>query len=141
MLLRGRAVIIAWVTLMAMVVVGFCPISPRVLCVGADGHLAIELPHAQGGCASEQTGDDGATELAELSTHKTCLDLTLAGGQMLAVRARHAQQGDQLAELPPACPLIPQVDLVSFAPANQTARVEPQRAGRDLARRNMVLLI
>ena len=34
-------------------------VSGRVLCVGADDHMAIELPHADGGCPeSEHPGED-----------------------------------------------------------------------------------
>ncbi len=62
---RHKTVAMKWLLAACMALAGVVPAGQLVLCFGADGHMAVELPHDAGQCVSLPISDDHETHDCE----------------------------------------------------------------------------
>ena len=71
------------------------PAVGGVLCVGADGHLAIERSHASNDCTAEtEPHVFHGPSASLLAPGRDCTDTPLPGGLIASLRAEQKQSGD-----------------------------------------------
>ena len=116
------------------------PMGDRVLCLGTDGHIAIESPHLELVCVALESGPVCERAPAILDTSQSCVDIDLDSSVLMCVRWEQA----------PKQALLPQmVWLYTIDPptsAEQHARLELDTvtmslSPQALSLRSTVLLI
>ena len=122
------------------------PAADNVLCIGPDGHAAIERAHPESGCDDVDGLTKGAGEgLVEVSTPGGCVDLTLAKVEWLPRPERENEQFDA-STLDLLTPIY-LIDLASDANASLTPFHRSRWADQDsvpellLSLRSTVLLL
>ena len=110
-----------------LVQVGAPAFAGSVLCVGSDGHVAVEA----GGCADESAG--AASRCDELGYPLPCNDTPLGAAELAAPSPRAADPGAALAPAPGLAPAPPLA--IWSARALAAALIDPSRAHRSLTLR------
>jgi len=125
-MVTGRRHLTPLILLGLLLQVGAPAFAGSVLCVGSDGHVAVEA----GGCADESAG--AATRCDELGYPVPCSDTPLGGAELRATSPRATDPGAALA---PAPGLAPTPRLVTWSARALAALIDPSRTHRSLTLR------
>ncbi len=107
------------------------PAGARVLCIAADGHIAVELPHDSGRCDNAAPASDAATaarHAAGVLTANACTDLP-AGWTAAAPTSTSRERG---AHLLAACPSPPAAQVFAADPVRTQAAPSPRSPEHEL---------
>jgi hypothetical protein len=123
-----------WVCLVATLLLGAAPARGLVLCVGADGHIALEASTADAACfdcPSESASEDACcADPAVGDSGCTCTDTLLLASEKAPVRSIVTER---IGDLPAACVLVkPESDVAAalLRPFELRARTQPPPCAR-----------
>lgn len=134
-MLRPRVILdrplLRWLLVAAFVMVTVFPAGARVLCIAADGHIGVELPHDSGRCDNAAPIPDAATAAPHavgVLTANACTDLP-AGWIAAAPTSTSRERG---AHTLAACPSLPAAQVFAGDPVRPQAAPPPRSPGYEL---------